>query len=1184
MLYICINICMHTYIGIIGCPSLPMPHARRTEISYEEHIEDCFDNRRSVQEEEQTNIQEEIENKSRGENEKKASFSESFALRCRWGRVDNFISEGDIIVSLCNYILSGANILKNTHGLNNNGMDSASLLCIQSAFVSLEILHSLCRLCDKDQIHIVVQNIRNIWIPCLIFLEFSESSSSSEQLGYKGSISCGWWKVLSETCRRSRDFAIWICDENQSNVISKCLILLLKSPNSAHTVDSIDVDIKTRNRNYQRDCWDPIIWSLRLWRVCLAYGIGLNSVSELLLAAQLSNGSRSSSGRGLGDSSIHTTINTSDFNISMQVAHSLGPGMRALATSPERLIAIMWLLEQASVSCAVIIDIHTTEVIAKENKEERKMDKKLEKKERKTYEDDDMKISVLEMIEMEIQEKLAAALECSRLMLSIGEQLFSALISQSAAAASSSSSNVEGSSSNIDTTQFVLRSASLHFISSVIGSFHTDHSIYNKDVYDGDENRDNAMTKDINFNTRKEEINDTSKVSLIRNVAEICCLRQYSSQRNPHKRLNGNSSENNDGGILNVNGDGNSNWDDKRGRSRMGLGLLQSCLEYAQYVRTSTIKLQGEMSDEKIVIDQANVFPASKRRNDPIQFAALHHLTAKINQFIATIIQEKSVFNINYLSSNRSALLAKISNNNNFLSWILLEEYFSWERLLSNSISYVASRIAYSNGNDISSDTRKENTSLRSLLQGVCSAKQTRMDVTAALIKTSPPVVAQGLYAWQSHRILQLLMLNDLQLFNEGFRVDVVDRTSVITGVLKCMHSMGQGMKGKVVQMALIVISGIFSKMNEASNDNSTSCLIDNGGESTDTERTENASTKNQLIKNKIPFVENGHAIVIKNETNDQNLVEYKKIMGLKSEILNNILGIKDDFNTRLNYSDFAVILESQIIGNVSSKHSPVAKNLCDWKNDYLDSRLPVKCSWPLDCLGSFSGDQFERWLLILATYESQASSLEIIDQSRGEKMTTSLLSISPVISNIHKLLKLACPEEGHRWVTLKEIAPVLDEEDEFEELMVIDASPAAVHAYCSLIEVCSEHIVDDRNRIHSIDKENDLNMSNKDLSQNKISHIEQLISVSQGALSSSNGLLRRGGGLGAGGSEESEFGFGTRVELGVMELCGKLLEGITSQHISSGEDFDYQCVFVLFYIFMIYFISQKKIWYVEIQ
>jgi hypothetical protein len=140
--------------------------------------------------------------------------------------------------------------------------------------------------------------------------------------------------------------------------------------------------------------------------------------------------------------------------------------------------------------------------------------------------------------------------------------------------------------------------------------------------------------------------------------------------------------------------------------------------------------------------------------------------------------------------------------------------------------------------------------------------------------------------------------------------------------------------------------------------------------------------------------------------------------------------------------------------------------------------------------------------------------------------------------------------------VTLKEVAPVVDEEDEYEELMVIDASPAAVQAYCSLIEVCSSHIVDERNQNQKIDNENDhtLNAPNKVINPSKISHIEQLISVSQGALSSSNGLLRRGGGLGAGGTEESVFGFGTRAELGVMELCGKLLEGITSQHISSGN------------------------------
>lgn len=781
-------------------------------------------------------------------------------------------------------------------------------------------------------------------------------------------------------------------------------------------------------------------------------------------------------------------------------------------------------------SCAAIIDEHTTEVIAKEKKVVKKVDNNIEKKVKKMYEDDVMKNSVLEMIEMEIQEKLAAALECSGLLLSIGEHLFFSLISKSASSSflstplvPLSASNRDGFGSNIDTTQCILRSASLHFISSIMGTFHTDNTsdrnTHNNNIRINDENQ---------FNSKKEKVKEMSRSSLICNVAEICSLRQHFNRRNPHERLNGNSSKSNDTGVLSENVDGNRSWDDGKTRNKTRLGLLQSCLEYAQYVRTSTVKLQGELFDEKIGTEQTTTqttgTPASKSRNDPIQFAALHHLAARINQFIAIIIQEKSVFDISHMSSKRSELSSKIDSNNCFLSWVLLEEYFSWERLLSNSISYISVQL------------REENTSLCSLLRSICTAKQTRMDFTSTLIKTSPPVVAQGLYAWQSHRVLQLLMLNDLQLLNEGFKVNVVDRPSVIAGVLKCMHSMGQGMKGKVVQMAQVVITDVFSKINGVS------CLIDNGGQS-------------KIIENKVPFAESA----IKKETNDQNSFENEKIMGLKSEILNNLLGIKDAFNTRLNYSDFAVILESekkiQEIGNITDKHSPVSRSLCDWKNDYHDAKLPVKCSWPLDCLETFSGEQFERWLVILATHESQPYLVEIMIQSLIKNKPSSLLSISPAVSNIHKLLKLACPEEGHRWVTLKEVAPVVDEGEEYETLMVIDASPAAVQAYCSLLEVCSSHIVDERNRIPKIDNENNhtLNASNK-VNPSKISHIEQLISVSQGALSSSNGLLRRGGGLGAGGTEESVFGFGTRAELGVMELCGKLLEGITSQHISSGN------------------------------
>jgi hypothetical protein len=39
------------WYGTHGAPPLPTPHARRAEVSYEEHVEDCFDNRANVLEE-----------------------------------------------------------------------------------------------------------------------------------------------------------------------------------------------------------------------------------------------------------------------------------------------------------------------------------------------------------------------------------------------------------------------------------------------------------------------------------------------------------------------------------------------------------------------------------------------------------------------------------------------------------------------------------------------------------------------------------------------------------------------------------------------------------------------------------------------------------------------------------------------------------------------------------------------------------------------------------------------------------------------------------------------------------------------------------------------------------------------------------------------------------------------------
>ena len=74
---------------------MPMAHSRRAESSYEEHVEDCFDNRRSVAEEEQRTLQSERDSENAGgtgagdeaQKEKQPMF-EAFALRCRWGRVD----------------------------------------------------------------------------------------------------------------------------------------------------------------------------------------------------------------------------------------------------------------------------------------------------------------------------------------------------------------------------------------------------------------------------------------------------------------------------------------------------------------------------------------------------------------------------------------------------------------------------------------------------------------------------------------------------------------------------------------------------------------------------------------------------------------------------------------------------------------------------------------------------------------------------------------------------------------------------------------------------------------------------------------------------------------------------------------------------------------------------------------
>ena len=87
-----------------------MPHSRRAEVSYEEHAEDCYDNRWNVLDEQQNALEESnggggvSDSSNRPHRPSGPPVYEQFALRCRWGRIDAFVSEVNLVETLAGFV------------------------------------------------------------------------------------------------------------------------------------------------------------------------------------------------------------------------------------------------------------------------------------------------------------------------------------------------------------------------------------------------------------------------------------------------------------------------------------------------------------------------------------------------------------------------------------------------------------------------------------------------------------------------------------------------------------------------------------------------------------------------------------------------------------------------------------------------------------------------------------------------------------------------------------------------------------------------------------------------------------------------------------------------------------------------------------------------------------------------
>ena len=702
-------------------------------MSYEKHIEDCFDNRRDALEEEQKAAEEDAQGVKEVEGSRR-SFVETFALRCRWGRVDSIVGEG-VVTVLCAHIVAGAQLYETQKTSDSSTAtaisasttttttaviatantvstsvpksrerererDSAAVLLLQSASIALEVLHSICRLCDQTQIGEVTIQIIKIWRSCLCLLDEDDMTVGVGNTfeGVKGGLCCGWWRVIAELCRRRRDFAMWICEPGQDSMTPKCLILLLKSNDDTLARKKDNNDLKMSSNasalraalKSQQQPWDCVVWAMRVWRVCAAYGQGLTSVSELLLAAQLegrtcksaSKDIKSPNGGAIPVPSTSTSTSTSmSSGFLYSAARALGPGIASRVWSLDRLCGMMWLLEQAAVSCAAMIHAHTVKEINKEEVQDAEASRTAS-----STPSSSSSISPTEDIrEIEEMEEVGRALETARLLLGVAEKLLPSVIklleSQREVEKEGEGEGVQQGypdafhrGLDCDVTPLVI--ASTHFLTSLLGNWQAE-------VPQG-----NGPQQGNRFGAFR-------------------LLEQHSSRHYHHPLVPIDSTTATANTVSSMKG------------HQGGVGLLQSCVMYALYVRTSSAR--QHLNEEKVGKDGNNeslgsddvevkakegskeVVKDVKRqaKMKQFQFAVLHHLESKILSFIGTSFTETLLMTL-HKSVLRSAndVSSYQSNHHDhdhdhsdsttcaFNDWLSEERSGCILQLLSSSLSY----------------------------------------------------------------------------------------------------------------------------------------------------------------------------------------------------------------------------------------------------------------------------------------------------------------------------------------------------------------------------------------------------------------------------------------------------------------------------------------------------------------
>ena len=286
--------------GTYGCPALQTPHDRRMESSYEEYVAHCQTCRDKI------TFADTIDNPQGPPNSR--SFQDEFAARNRWGRVDAMVRDGDLVPSLSHHLEQSLSTAFSSETSDPNASSMIDL-ALRTVSIILDICSATVRIGDLETVDMISAGIVKLY-----WAKFLNQAASRL-------ITARWFRLLAETLRRDYSLSSWIT--GQRNFLG-CLLSVILRKCHAETLTATD-----------DEC---VVWGLRVWRVLLCNSIGIETVSEFLIAIQTPSGAFpkiQKEGGQEGDGFL------------------VGPGLTIY--SKPLLVDFFCFLEQAATSCSAMI-------------------------------------------------------------------------------------------------------------------------------------------------------------------------------------------------------------------------------------------------------------------------------------------------------------------------------------------------------------------------------------------------------------------------------------------------------------------------------------------------------------------------------------------------------------------------------------------------------------------------------------------------------------------------------------------------------------------------------------------------------------------------------------------------------------------------------------------------------------